>query len=568
MPLEFEMPKDSSSILKVIGVGGGGSNAVNHMYLQGIKGVDFMVCNTDQQALDISPVPLKIQIGQTLTGGRGAGAQPEVGRNAAVESIEEIKEILSNNTTMVFITAGMGGGTGTGAAPVIAAVAKEMGILTVGIVSIPFKFEGPRRNKLAQEGLEKLRSCVDTLLIIKNDKLRELYGNLNMTDAFQQSDNILTTAAKGIAEVISSIGYINVDMNDVNTVMKDSGVAIMGSAQAEGENRAFKAVTGALESPLLNDSDIRGARHVLLNITFGDQDITMDELDEITDHIQAEAGDGAEVIMGYGQDDRLGSAISVTIIATGFEGKSHEVAYGLEKEPAKNYRKLDEDVPTMITPPVEAREIQRPLSSATVSNRLTPINQPKKVEGLMPLIEDEIEPFLKDVKDEDIADHPVQHDLGFDFKEMEEEAQEDKNYFSLFDDAQEEEEIRADFEVRASKIQSNQTEEPKKAQPSFNVQRPVEKTATVPTRNKISPDEHRLNTEERMERVKESGMKLRTPSGLSELEKEPAYKRKNLQLEDIPHSSESNMSRYTLNESESEGVSLSKNNPYLDKNVD
>lgn len=571
MPLEFDMPKDSASILKVIGVGGGGSNAVNHMYLQGIKGVDFLVCNTDQQALDISPVPMKIQIGQTLTGGRGAGAQPEVGRNAAVESIEDIKEILANNTTMVFITAGMGGGTGTGAAPVIAAAAKEMGILTVGIVSVPFKFEGPRRNKLAQEGLEKLRSSVDTLLIIKNDKLRELYGNLSMTDAFQQSDNILTTAAKGIAEVISSIGYINVDMNDVNTVMKDSGVAIMGSAQAEGENRAFKAVTGALESPLLNDSDIRGARHVLLNITFGDQDITMDELDEITDHIQAEAGDEAEVIMGYGQDDRLGAAVSVTIIATGFEGKSHEVALGLEKEPAKNYRKLDEDVPTMITPPLEAREIQRPLSSATGMNRPAPVNQPKKEERSLPPIEEEIEPFLKDVSDEDIADHPIQHDLGFDFNEIEEAAEEDKKYFSLFDDAQDEEEedYKPDFEVRAERIQSsNAPQESRPIQPGYSAATPLAKPQAAPTRSKISQDEHRLNTEERMERVKENGMKLRTPGGLTELEKEPAYKRKNLQLEDIPHSSDTNMSRYTLNDSESEGVTLSKNNPYLDKHVD
>ncbi|MDA0714527.1 MAG: cell division protein FtsZ [Bacteroidetes bacterium] len=563
MPLEFEMPKDSSSILKVIGVGGGGSNAVNHMYLQGIKGVDFMVCNTDLQALDISPVPLKIQIGQTLTGGRGAGAQPEVGRNAAVESIEEIKEILANNTTMVFITAGMGGGTGTGAAPVIAQVAKEMGILTVGIVSVPFKFEGPRRNKLAQEGLEKLRNSVDTLLIIKNDKLRELYGNLSMTDAFHHSDNILTTAAKGIAEVISSIGYINVDMNDVNTVMKDSGVAIMGSAQADGENRAQKAVSGALESPLLNDSDIRGARHVLLNITFGSQDITMDELDEITAYIQAEAGDRAEVIMGYGQDDRLGEAVSVTIIATGFEGNSHEVALGLEKEPEKTYRKLDEDVPTMMTPPLEAREIQSPLTSATDMRN----NQTKRQEPQAPLPSEEEEPFLKEMADEDIVDQPIQQDLGFDLKSFTEPKatpaqnpmplEEEKQYFSLFDETQDETEDPR-FEEQKEEIV-----------PLFREQyEPVQEVRTAPLRHKIAPEDHRMNTEERMERIKEYGMKLRTPSGLSELEKEPAYKRKNLELEDVPHSSESNMSRYTLNDSESEGVTLSKNNPYLDKHVD
>ena len=261
MPIEFELPQEKASIIKVLGVGGGGSNAVNHMYGLGIKGVDFIVCNTDAQHLDKMQVPNRVQIGTTLTEGRGAGSIPSVGRNAAIESIDEIKEILQNRTTMVFITAGMGGGTGTGAAPVIAQAAKEMGILTVGIVTIPFSFEGPRRKSLAEAGLQEMKNSVDTLLVIKNDKLREVCGNLKVTDAFAESDGILATAAKGIADVISTIGYINVDMNDVNTIMKDSGVAIMGSGTASGDERAMKAVKQALESPLLNENDIKGARH-------------------------------------------------------------------------------------------------------------------------------------------------------------------------------------------------------------------------------------------------------------------------------------------------------------------
>ncbi|MFT4771080.1 MAG: cell division protein FtsZ, partial [Cryomorphaceae bacterium] len=254
--MEFDMPKNQSSIIKVIGVGGGGSNAVNHMYEAGIKGVDFIVCNTDSQALDISPVPIKVQLGQSLTEGRGAGSIPDVGRNAAIENLDDIHEILSHNTHMVFVTAGMGGGTGTGAAPVIAKAAKDMGILTVGIVTIPFTFEGKKRMLQAAEGLREMRASVDTLLVITNDKLREIYGNLSLKNAFSQADGVLSIAAKGIAEIISVTGAINVDMNDVNTVMKDSGVAIMGQGTARGENRALKSAKEALESPLLNDNNI------------------------------------------------------------------------------------------------------------------------------------------------------------------------------------------------------------------------------------------------------------------------------------------------------------------------
>ncbi|MFT6719113.1 MAG: cell division protein FtsZ, partial [Sphingobacteriales bacterium] len=312
--LIFDIPKGESNIIKVIGVGGGGSNAVNHMYRQGIRGVDFIVCNTDAQALDMSPVPTKIRLGESLTEGMGAGSKPEVGKNAAIESLDEIKALLENNTTMVFITAGMGGGTGTGAAPVVAKAAKEMGILTVGIVTIPFSFEGRKRRKQADIGLNEMRESVDTLLVIQNDKLGEMFGNLTLDNAFAQADNVLTTSAKGIAEVISLPGKINVDMNDVKTVMTDRGAALMGACTAEGEDRAKKAVHGALDSPLLNDNEIKGASHILLYISHG-EDVNMNELMQITNEIQDATGEDAEMIWGTHHDESLGKSIRVTLIA-------------------------------------------------------------------------------------------------------------------------------------------------------------------------------------------------------------------------------------------------------------
>lgn len=317
--MEFDIPKTISSIIKVIGVGGGGSNAVNHMYRQGIVGVDFAVCNTDNQALELSPVPVKIQLGPGLTEGRGAGSKPEVGKNACLESLDEVKAFLMNNTKMLFVTAGMGGGTGTGAAPIIAQTAKEMGILTVGIVTLPFGFEGKRREIHAVDGLEAMRSSVDALIVISNDKLREIYGNLSLSEAFSHADNVLTTAAKGIAEIITVPGTVNVDFEDVNTVMRDSGVAIMGSATASGPDRARVAVETALNCSLLRDNDIRGARHVLLNITSGAKEATMDEIAEITNYIQTEAGNGTDLIWGNCFDPSLDDQISITIIATGFQ---------------------------------------------------------------------------------------------------------------------------------------------------------------------------------------------------------------------------------------------------------
>ncbi|MGY3791272.1 cell division protein FtsZ [uncultured Aquimarina sp.] len=317
--ISFDLPKNQSNVIKVIGVGGGGSNAINHMFQQGIKGVDFVICNTDAQALENSPIPNKIQLGVSLTEGLGAGANPEIGEQSAVESYEEIKLMLDTNTKMVFITAGMGGGTGTGAAPIIAKMAKELDILTVGIVTIPFQFEGKMRNEQAQLGVEKLRSHVDSLVVINNNKLREVYGNLGFKAGFSKADEVLATASRGIAEVITHHYTQNIDLRDAKTVLSNSGTAIMGSAHASGAKRAHDAIVKALDSPLLNDNKITGAKNVLLLIVSGKEEITIDEIGEINDHIQQEAGHGANIIMGVGEDESLEDAISVTVIATGFD---------------------------------------------------------------------------------------------------------------------------------------------------------------------------------------------------------------------------------------------------------
>lgn len=316
--ISFDLPKNQSNVIKVIGVGGGGSNAINHMFQAGINGVDFVICNTDSQALDNSPVPNKIQLGVSLTEGLGAGANPEVGEQAAMESIEEIKSMLDTSTKMIFITAGMGGGTGTGAAPVIAKFAKELDVLTVGIVTMPFQFEGKMRVEQAQRGIEKLRKNVDSLIVINNNKLREVYGNLGFKAGFSKADEVLATAARGIAEVITHHYTQNIDLRDAKTVLSNSGTAIMGSAIASGSARANEAIMKALDSPLLNDNKIQGAKNVLLLIVSGAQEITIDEIGEINDHIQVEAGYGANIIMGVGEDEELGEAIAVTVIATGF----------------------------------------------------------------------------------------------------------------------------------------------------------------------------------------------------------------------------------------------------------
>ena len=339
--LSFDMPKNQSNVIKVIGVGGGGSNAVNHMYNKGIKGVDFVVCNTDAQALNSSPVPFKIQLGAALTEGLGAGANPEIGEQSAMESMEDIKNMLNTKSKMLFITVGMGGGTGTGAAPIIAKIAQELDILTVGIVTIPFSFEGKMRNEQAQIGIRRLRQHVDSLVVINNNKLREVYGNLGFKAGFSKADEVLSTAATGIAEVITHHYTQNIDLRDAKTVLSNSGTAIMGSAQASGSNRAQNAITKALDSPLLNDNKIEGSKNVLLLIVSGTSEVTIDEIGEINDYIQSEAKTNVDIIMGVGEDDSLGDAIAVTIIATGFNPEQQNEISKLDSK--KIVHRLEED---------------------------------------------------------------------------------------------------------------------------------------------------------------------------------------------------------------------------------
>ena len=365
--IKFDLPKNQSNVIKVIGVGGGGSNAINHMFKQGIKGVDFVVCNTDSQALENSTVPNKIQLGINLTEGLGAGANPEVGQQSALESIEEIEKMLDTNTKMVFITAGMGGGTGTGAAPVIAQLSKERNILTVGIVTIPFQFEGKVRQEQALKGVERLRKNVDSLIVINNNKLREVYGNLGFKAGFSKADEVLATASRGIAEVITHHYTQNIDLKDAKTVLSDSGTAIMGSSVASGESRAKEAIVEALDSPLLNDNKISGAKNVLLLIVSGTNEITIDEIGEINDHIQTEAGHNANIIMGVGEDESLGESISVTIIATGFNveqqmnivnsAEPKVIIHALEEE-----QKVVRDLSQTHTPTINFTTPQEPLA--------------------------------------------------------------------------------------------------------------------------------------------------------------------------------------------------------------
>ena len=546
--LRFELPRENSSIIKVIGVGGGGSNAVNYMYEQGITGVDFIVCNTDAQALDKSPVPIKVQLGSTLTEGRGAGSIPEVGKNSAIESLEEVRELLSTNTNMVFITAGMGGGTGTGAAPVIAKIAKEMGILTVGIVTIPFVFEGRKRSIQADFGLKDMREAVDTLLIIRNDKLRELYGNLTLKQAFSHADEVLCTAAKGIAEVITLTGTVNVDMNDVKTVMRDSGVAIMGSGKASGEGRAKRAVQTALESPLLNDNDINGANFILLNITYGQEELLMDEISEITDHIQEQAGMNAEVIWGYGQDSNLGEDICVTVIATGFHAKTVESV-----------------LPTEASQPVK-HVLETPQATNEVVQKVTKPTEEVKAENVVES-KPEVEPFMKTTfhLNDEITEAPKatvlsQADLfaseeipsisSMKLKSEEPVASEKPNFISLND------------EVKNEVYGTENT-----ASDSF-----MHKASNVAVSDRPARAELMARNKDREMKIREFTLKLKSPSGLNDLENEPAYMRRKVSLENVQHSTESTVSRFSLNESVDENgekrTELRDNNPFLHDNVD
>ena len=400
--ISFDLPKNQSNVIKVIGVGGGGSNAINHMFKQGIKGVDFVVCNTDSQALQNSPVPNKIQLGLSLTEGLGAGANPDVGQQSAIESIAEIEQMLDSNTKMVFITAGMGGGTGTGAAPVIAQLAKERDILTVGIVTIPFQFEGKVRSDQALNGVEKLRRQVDSLIVINNNKLREVYGNLGFKAGFSKADEVLATASRGIAEVITHHYTQNIDLKDAKTVLANSGTAIMGSATASGDNRAKDAIISALDSPLLNDNKITGAKNVLLLIVSGTSEITIDEIGEINDHIQTEAGFNANIIMGVGEDDSLGDAVAVTIIATGFNVEQQNGI--VNTEPKKIIHSLEDDQKFVHDLTQKTLSVNSTIVEDTIE--VTPEIKAEVVEEkvIFELVEEEIEtPIVAKINENDLV---------------------------------------------------------------------------------------------------------------------------------------------------------------------
>lgn len=558
--MKFEMLKDKSSIIKVIGVGGGGGNAVNHMYNQGIVGVDFIICNTDAQALELSPIPNKIQLGTSLTEGRGAGSIPEVGKNSAIESIDDVKELLGSTTKMVFITAGMGGGTGTGASPIIAQAAKEMGILTVGIVTTPFTFEGKRRKQQADEGLEAFKKHVDTLLVISNDKLREMYGNLTLSNAFAEADNILTTAAKGIAEIITVPGYINVDFEDVKTVMQNSGVAIMGSASAEGEGRAYKAVQSALASPLLNDNDIEGARYILLNITSGEKEVLMDEVSEITDYIQNQAGLTADIIWGNCYDETLGDKISVTLIATGFQTKEERF-----KTPAANAEK--KVIPLSIENTEVVKEVMQNINLTLEEEHLAKVEmKSEKTE----------EPFKMEITPE-----PKQEEIEIPVAVQKAPAMVLKTH--IVEESEQAPLIKEDVKPSSHKQvnlfdfipvpEPKRVEEPVKEQEPFRLldKEDVQFTVINKTAEQSNEDqeleEQMRKNKERINRLKELSMRLRTPNGLTDLETEPAYLRKKQSLDNLPHSSESQVSRYTITE-ENGQAQIRPNNPFLHDNVD
>lgn len=546
--MKFDLPKEQSSIIKVIGVGGGGSNAVNHMYRLGIKGVDFVVCNTDHQALDTSPVPTKIPLGQSLTEGRGAGSIPDVGKNAAIENLEDVNEILAKNTKMIFVTAGMGGGTGTGAAPVIAQAAKDMGILTVGIITVPFTFEGRKRRTQAEEGIEKMRESVDTLLVINNDKLREMFGNLTLVNAFENADDVLAIAAKGIAEVISVTGQINVDFNDVNTVMKDSGVAIMGSAEAEGENRAIKCVENALNSPLLNDNNIDGAKYVLLNITYGTQAVLMDEISDITDYIQEEAGSTADVIWGHGYDDSLGDKLCVTIIATGFNTTPHT---GLSmKAPKKNIMNLEDDSPEIISN--ESEQLTEPVTNTVEESfEETPELKPSEIAMKRYVLEEDDE-----ISEENEITNDAEESDNSNLYEQNTQQNDGKVRFLLEDD-----------EIPNLDTDLKQSENTQILEADLMTANDEEKIV-----DQVKQVESKAISDERLERIKKATDKLRSPLGLNEMESEPAYKRRNVDLKDVKYSDDSSSSRYTLweniNDSGEKETGLSDNNSFLHDNVD
>ena len=549
--LAFNLPKNQSSVIKVIGVGGGGSNAVNYMFHHGIEGVDFAVCNTDLQALEASPIPNKIQIGAEITEGLGAGANPEVGRKAAEESIDRIEELLDSNTKMLFITAGMGGGTGTGAAPVIARIAKDKEILTVGVVTVPFWTEGGHRKKYAQHGLEELRDNVDTLLVINNDKLIEVFGDLTLSQAFGKANEVLNTATKGIAEVISQTLMVNIDLNDAKRVLKNSGTAVMGQAYASGENRAIEAVEAALDSPLLNDNNIKGAQQVLLKIVTGteEQEIRMTELFSIKKHIQDAAGCDVNIIEGIGIEDGLGDQISVTVIATGFEVKEGFISR--KPEPPKVYD-LDDD-----------SAVDSELQDITSKDENEPVTVFNKLTEETPQATFNFEEGSSIINFDLLTEDEGQTDLSVDAKLKDDELlieQEDDKAMS-FEINEVEAPVVHVLELDENDVEANRPEE---IIPELKDEKEVSQT---PINHGVTAEQMALRSRERMDRLRDISFKLRTPSGLTDLENEPAYKRRNIDLEEAAHSSDSEVAEYTLNEDNDNNLGIKPNN-FLHDNVD
>ncbi len=628
--ISFDLPKNQSNVIKVIGVGGGGSNAINHMFKQGIKGVDFIVCNTDSQALQNSSVPNKIQLGMNLTEGLGAGANPEVGQQSAIESIADIEKMLDVNTKMVFITAGMGGGTGTGAAPVIAQLAKERDILTVGIVTIPFQFEGKVRQEQALQGVEKLRKQVDSLIVINNNKLREVYGNLGFKAGFSKADEVLATASRGIAEVITHHYTQNIDLKDAKTVLSNSGTAIMGSATAIGDNRAKEAIVSALDSPLLNDNKIAGAKNVLLLIVSGTNEITIDEIGEINDHIQAEAGHNANIIMGVGEDDSLGDSIAVTIIATGFNFEqqtqivNHEpkkIIHSLEGEQKLEHDLSKKSVPSFDFLPTEP-------SAPTTENKVIfdleddfTVTEPKHEVTLIPTSEfiknidvtfEIVSPIKEhdffitsaevreiEVHDAHLVKKEEQAAFKFDLPIVEQERkQEPKVLFELTSDTKDikvnqaiqvipvtevnkegiikyslEEYMEVENELMSSKPKAVAAE-PEADELKLTVKQvePVEPVFSS-SFEEVSPVELsieetlRLRANERRKKLKDFNYKFHNnPSRVDEYEREPAYKRSGVDISS--NHQVNNNSRISLGTDSNNDVQLRSNNSFLHDNVD
>jgi cell division protein FtsZ len=548
--IDFQMPKNQSSQIKVMGVGGGGSNAVNYMFEHGIRGVDFVICNTDAQALEASPVPIRIQLGIDLTEGLGAGSNPDVGRRAAEESTERITELLDANTKMLFITAGMGGGTGTGAAPVIAEIAQEKGILTVGVVTVPFATEGGYRRRYADEGIAELKKYVDTLLVIDNEKLIEVYGDLTFTSAFAKANEVLNTATKGIAEVISQHLLVNIDLNDARKVLENSGTAVMGQAKVEGENRAIEAVVEALDSPLLNDNDITGAQQVLLKIVTGDGDgeIKMSELAKIKNKIQEAAGRNVNIIEGVGIDSELGMAISVTVIATGFEERRKPkgpTTVKLDEDNFDTIAKVElEDDEVKIAIPDTSESLQQSLLlddeiSFELPTEETPEPREKEV--------------IESVVESDNTSKKIVFDLENEYGEVSIDHKEESADEVISSIILEEESISAQQTVALELEDDSRQEEP---------------TLNTLEATQVNTKVMKIESREREDRLRNISMQLRTPSGLTSLEDVPAYKRNNVEISEPTHSSESEVSSYTLTKGDNNTTELKQNNSFLHDNVD